>query len=75
MVSFSVQNILSLTRSYLFVFLFLLPQESDPRKYPSDSCHNVQPMFSSKSFMVSDLAFRSLNHFGFYFCILCEGMF
>ena len=75
MLSFSVQNILSLTRSCFFFFLFLLPQESDPRKYHRDSCYNIQPMFSSKSFMVSDLAFRSLNHFGFDFCILCEGMF
>ena len=32
-----------------------------------DLCQNVLPMFSSKSFIVSDLTFRSLIHFEFIF--------
>ena len=32
------------------------------------------PMFSSRSFLVSDVIFRSLTHFEFTFCIWCEEM-
>ena len=32
-----------------------------------DLCERVLHMFSSKSFIVSDLTFRSLIHFGFTF--------
>ena len=31
----------------------------------------VFPLFSSKSFIVSDLTFRSLIHFEFYLCAWC----
>ena len=52
---------------YLFLFLFLLPWESDVRKHLYDSCENVLPMFSSRSCMRSHLMFKSLSHFEFIF--------
>ena len=36
MVSFAVQKLLSLIRPYLFLLSFLLPWETDPRKYCYD---------------------------------------
>ena len=38
-------------------------------------CQNVLPRFPARSFMVSCLIFKSLKHFGFYFCIWYEGVF
>ena len=65
-VSFAVQKILSLIRSYLFTFVFIyIIQEGGSQRillYVS-----VLPMFSSKSFKVSGLTFRSLIHFEFIF--------
>ena len=31
---------------------------------------HIQPVFSSKSFMVSCLVFKSLGHFEFIFCVM-----
>ena len=50
----------------LFLFLFLLPWETDLRKHWCMS-ENVLPVLSSRSFMVSCLMFKSLNHFEFIF--------
>ena len=36
---------------------------------------SVLPMFSSKSFIVSGLTFRSLIHFWVYFCVWCQKVF
>ena len=36
---------------------------------------SVLPMFSSKSFIVCDLTFRSLIHFKFFFCVWCQKVF
>ena len=77
MVSFAVQKLLSLIRSHLFIFAFISFALGDWAKeillqFMSKS---VLPMFSSGSFMVSGLTFRSLNSFKVYFCIWCEGIF
>ena len=63
MVSFAVQMLLSLIRSYLFMFLFISITLGDGLKkillqFMSKS---VLPIFSSKSFTVSGLTFRSLT--------------
>ena len=69
MVSFAVQKLLSLIRSYLFIFPFISIALGDwPKKtllwFMSE---NVLPMFSSRCFMVSCLIFKSLSHFEFIF--------
>ena len=68
MVSFAVQKLVSLSPICLFLLLFLLPWETDLRKplvrFVSE---NVLSMFSSRSFMVSCLLFKSLSHFEFIF--------
>ena len=64
MVSFAVQKLVSLIRSHLFIFvLFLLPWETHPRKHWYYLSENVLPVLSSRSFTVSCLMFKSLNHF------------
>ena len=69
MVSFVVQKVLSLIRSHLFIFVFISIILGDGLKkillqFMSQS---VLPMFSSKSFIVSGLTFRSLIHFEIIF--------
>ena len=67
-VSFVVQKLLSLIRSHLFLFLlFPLLWEVGHRGSCCDLCQSVLPMFSFKSFIVSDLMFRTLIHFEFIF--------
>ena len=66
-VSFVVQKLLSFIRSHLFIFVFISITLGDGSKkillwFMSKS---VLPMFSSKSFIVSCLTFRSLSHFEF----------
>mgnify|MGYP007071239410 CR=1 FL=1 len=50
---------------YLFLLLFPLPEETDPKKYILLRLisKSVQPVFFPKSFMLSGLTFRSLIHF------------
>ena len=66
--SFSVQKLLSLIRSHLFIFAFIITLGGVSEKillwFMSES---VRPMFSSKSFIVSSLTFRSLIYFEFIF--------
>ena len=66
-VSFAVQKLLSLIRSHLFIFLFTVStlkggSEQMLLLFMSES---VQPMFSSKSFILSGLISRSLIHLEF----------
>ena len=68
-VSFAVQMLLSLTRSHLFSFVFIFITLGGISKkillwFMSKS---VLPMFSYRSFIVSDLTFRSFIHFEFIF--------
>jgi len=66
-VSFIVQK-LSLLRSHLFILLlFPLLWEVGHGGACCDLCQSVLPMFSSRSFIVSDLTVRSLIHFEFIF--------
>ena len=68
MVSFAVQKLLSLIRSYLFIFAFISITLGGRSKillwFISET---VLPMFSSKNFIVSGFAFRSLFHFELVF--------
>ena len=69
MVSFAVQKLLSLIRPHLFIFVFIfIILGGGSRKillwFMSES---ILPMFSSKSFTISSLTFRSLIHFEIIF--------
>ena len=66
--SFVVQKFLSLIRSHLFIFAFIsITLGGGHRGSCCDLCQSVLPMFYSRSFIVSDLTFRSLIHFEFIF--------
>ena len=69
MVSFAVQKLLSLIRSHLFIFVFIfITLGGGPKNILLwFMSKGVFPMFSSKSFLVSGLTFRSLIHFEFIF--------
>ena len=76
MVSFAVQKLLSLIRSHLFIFAFVSFALGDRSKkillrFMSNS---VLPIFSSRSFMVSSLAFKSLIYFEFIFYMVWENV-
>ena len=68
-VSFAVQKLLSLTRSHLFTFVFIsIPLgDGSQRILLQFISSSVLHMFSSKSFIVSGLTFRSLIHLEFIF--------
>ena len=70
MVSFAVQNLLSLIRSHLFIFGFtvITLRGGSEKMLLSFMLETVQPMLSSKGFIVFGLIFRSLVHFEFIFC-------
>ena len=54
--------------SRLFIFAFISFALGDgSKKYWCNLCQSVLPMFSSRSFIVSGLTFRSLIHFEFIF--------
>ena len=67
MVSFSVQKLLSLIESHLFVLVFIsITLRSRSKKMQLQfMSRSVLSMFSSKSCIVSSLTFRSLIHFAF----------
>ena len=69
MVSFAVQKSLSIIRSHLFIFVFIVitlggRSEKILLWFMSES---VRPVFFSKSFIVSGLIFMSLINFEFIF--------
>ena len=69
MVSFAIQKLLSLIRFHLFIFVFIFVtlgggSEQILLWFMGKS---VLPLFSSNSFIVSDLTCRSLIHFEFIF--------
>ena len=68
-VSFAVQKLLSLIKSHLFIFafIFIILEGGSEKILLQFMSENVLPMFSSKSFIVSMLTFRSLIHFEFIF--------
>ena len=65
MVSFAMQKLLSFIRSHLFTFVFIsLTLGGGSKKILLwVMSKSVPPVFSSKSFIVSGLTFRSLIHF------------
>ena len=67
MVSFA--KLLSLISSHLFIFVFILItlRSGSKKLLLQFMSKSVLPMFSSKSFIVSGLTFRSLIHFEFIF--------
>jgi len=65
MVYFDMQKLSSIIKSHsclfcLFVCLFAFALGDRSKKHCYGLCQSVLPMFSSKSFMVSGLTFRSL---------------
>ena len=75
-VSFAVKKLLSFIRSHLFIFAFVSNILGCGSKrillwFMSES---VLPMFSSKSFIVYGLTFRSLIHFNLFLCMVLEGV-
>ena len=69
MVSFAVQKLLSLIRSHFFnfVFIFITLGGESKKIFQWFMSKSGFPMFSSKSFIVSGLPFRSLIHLDFIF--------
>ena len=68
-VSFTVQKFLSLIMSHLFIFVFIsiTLEGGSERILLWFMSKSDLPMFSSKSFVVSGLTFRSLIHFELIF--------
>ena len=70
MISFAVRKFLPLIMFHLFIFLFVSTTLRDgfpPPNYCYNLCQRVSCLFSSRSFMISGLTFRSLIHFEFIF--------
>ena len=69
MVFFAVQKLLNLIRSNLFilVFIFITLRDGSQKILVWFMSKTVLPMFSSRSFIVSSLIFRTLIHFEFIF--------
>ena len=55
---------------HLFLLLFLLLWETDLRKHCYNLSETVLPMFSSRSFMVTCLIFKSLSLLSLFLCML-----
>ena len=68
-VSFAVQKLWSFIRSHLFifVFIFITLRVGSKKILLQFMSKSVLPIFSSKSFIVSHLTFRSLIYFEFIF--------
>ena len=67
-VSFIIHKLLSLIWFHLFIFAFIsITLGGWVTEDPAVIYVSVLPMFSSMSFRVSGLTFRSLLHFGFIF--------
>ena len=66
MVSFAVHYLLSLIRFCLFIFVFIfITLGGGSKKIVLQFISECSAVFSSRSFIVSDLTFRSLIHFEF----------
>ena len=69
MVSFTVQKLISLIRSHLFILIFIFIALGDWSKKTLVwfMSKKVLPMITSNSFIVSCLVIKSLSHFEFIF--------
>ena len=72
MISFAVQKLVSLIRSPLFIFAFISIALGDWSKNTlvQFMSENILPLFSSRSFMVSYLIFKSLSHLSLFLCVM-----
>ena len=79
MVSLAGQKLLSLIRSHLFSFFFFLISITlvgGPKKtLLKIMSENVQPMFSSRIFILSCLTYRSLIPLSLFLLVWCQRMF
>jgi len=68
-ISFAVHKFLSLISFHLFIFVFIsiTTGSGSNRILLCFMSKSVQPIFSSKSSIVSGLTFKPLNHFEFIF--------
>ena len=75
-VSFAVQKLLSLITSHLFIFAFISITlgGGSQRILLLFTSESVLPMFSSRSFIVSGLTFRSLIHLSLFLCMVSESV-
>ena len=68
MISFAVQKLVSLIRSYLFIFVFISIALGDSLKtLVQFRSETVLPVISPRSFMVSCLKCKSLSYLEFIF--------
>ena len=67
MVSFAVQKLLSFIRYHLFIFVFITLGCESKKILLWFMSKSVLPTFSSKSFILSSLTFRSVIHFELIF--------
>ena len=67
MVSFAIQNFLTLIRSHLFIFIFITLGDGSKKILLQFMSRSILPMFSHKNSIVFSLTFRSLVHFEFIF--------
>ena len=67
MVSFAIQNFLTLIRSHLFIFIFITLGDGSKKILLQFMSRSILLMFSHKNFIVFSLTFRSLVHFQFIF--------
>ena len=62
---------INLSRSHLFIFTFIFVALGWPKKTLLQFLsENVLPMFSSRSYMMPCLIFKSLSHFEFILCTI-----
>ena len=69
MVSFAVQKLISLVRFHLFIFVFIFITLGGGSKKILLRFMSESVLFSSKTFIVSGVKFRSLIHFEFFLCV------
>ena len=68
-----MQELLSLIRSHLFIFAFIsITLGGGEDLAVIFMSEIVLPMFSSRSFIVSGLMFRSLTHLSLFLCVVLE---
>jgi len=73
MVSFAVQKLFSLIRFHLLIFVYITLGGGSKKILPWFILKSVQPIFSSKSFILSSFIYRSLFHFEFM-CMVLENV-
>ena len=67
MVSFAVQKLLIRCHLFILVFIFTAPGSGSKNTHCFNLCQREFYLFSTKSFIISSLTFRSLIHFQFIF--------